>query len=115
MIDERDPVLEALFVAENANEIDDNFTAKVMTNVEKRRRNVIIGRIAIVALLVALELLLSAPLQNSVGTVTRALSAPLLDLGGGQLTWIFAPFNSIAGLLGVVLLVTHALYRKLVH
>ena len=114
MNDERDPILDSLLVAKQQNEVEDNFTAQVMSNVEKHRRNVIIGRFAIVALVVALELLLSAPLQNSVGAATQFLSTALFDLGDGWLAGIFAPLNSIAGLLGMVLLFVHALYRKMV-
>lgn len=114
MNDSRDPVLEALFVTTERVELEDDFTAEVMSSVEKRRRNVIIGRFAIVALVLALELLLSAPLHNSIGAATQFLSTALFDMGDGWLAEIFAPMNSIAGLLGVVLLFVHALYRKLV-
>lgn len=114
MSDERDPLLDSLF-AEVANEqADDNFTAKVMLGIEKRRRNVIIGRIGIIGLLFAFEFLLSAPLQNSVGVLAEALSISLVPIQSEWLAAAFAPLNSIAGLIGMLLLGLHTLHRRMV-
>ena len=114
MSDERDPLLDSLF-AEAANEqADDNFTAKVMLGIEKRRRKVIIGRIGIIGLLFAFEFLLSAPLQNSVGVLADTLSMSLIPIQGEWLAAAFAPLNSIAGLIGMLLRGLHTLHRRMV-
>ena len=78
-----------------------------------RRRNVLIGKLAIVALLVALELLLSAPLQNSASVIAQVLSTSLVELEGGRLALMVAPINSIAGLIGMLLLGMQFLYRRM--
>lgn len=114
MSNERDPLLESLFAQTNVELNDDDFSEQVMTMVERRRRNVMIGRVGFLALLLAFEFLLSAPLQNSVGTVTQALSVSLLDVGNEWLAVIVAPLNSIAGLMGMLLLGLHTLYRRMV-
>ncbi len=44
MSNDRDPLLESLFAEAVYEPVDDNFNAEVMANVEKRRRNVFIGR-----------------------------------------------------------------------
>ena len=81
MSNERDPLLESLF-AQASDELNDiDFVENVMAQVAKRRRNVLLARIGLVLLLAAFELLLSAPLQNSVGIITEALSRSLLDIG----------------------------------
>ena len=114
MSNERDPVLETLF-AESKLEINENgFSDQVMDGVEKRRRNAFLGRIALLALLVAFELLLSEPVQHSVGAMTEMLSSSLFDIKSDWLAIILSPLNSVAGLIGVLLVGLLSLYRKFV-
>jgi len=108
----RDPLLESLFRQAEHDLVEDEFTTRVMDQVATRRRNVLIGRFAIVALIVALELLLSSPLQNSAGVITQALNTSLIDLGSGKLAVTIAPLNSVAGLIGMLLLGTQFFYRR---
>jgi len=115
MSDERDPLLESMFAEAAAQPADDDFNNAVMENVRRRRRNVFIGRAAIVAFIVLFELLLSSPLQNSIGSLTAALSMSLVDLQAGWFASAVEPINSIAGLVGILLLGVHMLYRKMVH
>ena len=91
MNDERDPLLESLFSQAEHELVEDKFTLQVMDRVKKRRRNVLIGRFAIVALIIVLELLLSAPLQNAAGVITQALSTSLIEVESEWLTLVFAP------------------------
>jgi hypothetical protein len=113
MNDERDPLLESLFSQAENELVEDKFTVRVMAGVKKRRRNVLIGRLAIVAALVALELLLSAPLQNTAGAITQVLDVSLIEVESEWLSLVFAPLNSIAGLLGMLLLGMQFLYRRM--
>jgi len=113
MNDERDPLLESLFSQAEHELVEDKFTVQVMAGVKKRRRNVLIGRLAIVALLVALELLLSAPLQNTAGAITQVLGMSLIEVESEWLSLVFAPLNSIAGVLGMLLLSMQFLYRRM--
>lgn len=114
MTDERDPLLESLFAQARVEVQANDFDEKVMAKVERRRRNVLIGRVALVALLVVFEFLLSAPLQNSVGMAVETLSASLIEISNEWLAVFVAPLNSIAGILGMLLLGLHALYRRIV-
>ena len=114
MNDERDPLLESLFSQAERELVEDKFTVQVMDRVKKRRRNVLIGRVAIVALIVVLELLLSAPLQNTAGVITQSLGTSLIEVESEWLTLVFAPLNSIAGLIGMLLLGMQFLYRRMV-
>ncbi len=114
MNDERDPLLEALFAQSVDTPVEENFTAQVMARVEVRRRKILVARIAIVTLLVSLEWLLSSPLQNLVGELTQILSTSLVDVKNEWLALAFAPLNSIAGLIGTLLLGLHIFYRKMV-
>jgi hypothetical protein len=114
MNDERDPLLESLFSQAEHELVEDKFTVQVMAGVKKRRRNVLIGRLGIVALFVALELLLSSPLQNAAGGITQVLSMSLIEVENEWLTRVFGPLNSVAGLLGMMLLGMQFLYRKMV-
>lgn len=113
MNDERDPQLESLFANAAAESPNGSFTDRVMTSVANRRRNVLFGRIAIVALIILLEVLLSAPVQSTVGVIVDLLGAPLIELSQPMLAMILTPVNSIAGVIGGVLLLVHFFYRRL--
>lgn len=119
MSNERDPLLESLFAdaarSQTLATSDGDFIDEVMTNVEARRRNVLLGRIGIIVLIVLFELILSSPLQNSVGVFTNALGTSLIELNNGWIAVLVEPFNSIAGIIGVLLLGMHALYRRVIH
>lgn len=84
------------FVQAERNLEDDDDIRWVMVHVEKRRRSVLLGRLALVALLDVFELLLSAPLQNTAGVITQASSATLLELEKRWIALILAALNSIA-------------------
>ena len=112
MNDERDPLLESLFAKAGRELIDEQFTARVMAGIDRRRRNVLIGRFAVVGLLVALELLLNAPIQNSVGTLADTMGAGLIQLDNEWVAYAVGPLNSIAGVVGVTLLGLHFLFRR---
>ena len=114
MSEERDPLLESWFAEASVEPAEDDFSQKVMTLVEKRRRNVLLGRVGLIAVLILFEFVLSAPLQNSVGVVAEALSTSLLDVRNEWLAVIVEPLNSVAGLIGMLLLGFHAIYRKIV-
>ena len=113
MNNERDPELEVLFADAAAESPNDGFTDKVMTSVASRRRNVMFGRIAIVALIVLLEVLLSAPVQSTVGAIVDVLGTPLIEIRQPMLAMLLTPVNSIAGVIGGVLLLVPILYRRL--
>ncbi len=114
MNNERDPMLEALFAQSADTRVEENFTARVMAQIEARRRKVLVARVAIVTLIIALEWLLSSPLQNFVGELTQILSTSLVDVKNAWLASVIAPLNSIAGLIGMLLLGLHVFYRKMV-
>jgi hypothetical protein len=113
MNDERDPVLEALFEEARQDLSDERFTEAVVARAEARRRRVLSGRLAIAVLLVAFELLLDAPLQHSLGALAEALNTPLFDTGTQWFAILLTPLNSLAGIVGLVLVGVHFLYRKL--
>lgn len=113
MNEPRDPLLESLFAGAKTVVAEDGFTDQVMSRVENRRRNVLVGRVAIVAMLLAMEVLLEAPVNNSLGAFTGWLGTELLDLGASWGATLLAPLNSIAGLLGLGLVGLHALFRRL--
>ncbi len=113
MNDERDPLLESLFAQAESAPADDNFIADVMANINKRHRNVFIGRIAIVTLLVTFELVMASPMQNFVGSITGAMSTALVDVTNEWLSVAVAPINSVAGVMGILLLGLHTLFRRM--
>lgn len=113
MNDERDPLLQSLFAQADQPLPDEHFSADVMSRIEKRGRMVVLGRFGIIAVLVLFELLLSAPLQNTVGALIDVLSTSLIKLDSEWLSVVVAPLNSIAGLIGMMLLGFQGLYRRM--
>jgi hypothetical protein len=114
MTEVRDPFLEALMMQSETDLAEREFTNRVMSMVEVRRRNVLIGRLAILALLVFFEIILSSPLQHSLGVIGQILDTSLVDLENEWAIMFLSPLNSVAGLIGVMLLGMHYLYRKMV-
>lgn len=113
MSDERDAVLDAMFGAAEQDLPAEEFTVSVMAGVNARRRRLVAGRLSVAVLLILLELLLDSPLQNSVGFVTSTLATNLFELEGEWLSFVLSPVNSVAGLLGLLLLGLSVLYRRL--
>jgi hypothetical protein len=114
MTEVRDPFLESLMKQSVTDLSEKEFTNQVMSMVEVRRRNVLIGRLAILALLVFLEIILSSPLQQSLGMIGQILDTSLIDLENKWAIMFLSPLNSVAGLIGMMLLGMHYLYRKMV-
>lgn len=115
MSDERDPLLESLFDAADAGLEDEAFTNAVVDRIKNRRGTVLVSRLAVLALLVALEVVLESPLQASLGVVAEVLGMSLIELENEWLAFLVAPVNSVAGLLGITLLALNALYRRLLY
>ncbi len=114
MNNDRDPQLEAL-IATNAGETPNGeFANRVMSSVDSRQRNVLFGRISIVILIVALDLILSAPLSGTIGAIADGLSTPLIDIQNEWAALMLGPLNSVAGVIGMLLLVLHFLYRRVI-
>ena len=112
MSNDRDPVLEALFEKTRPEISENEFVETVMARVDKRRRNVMIGRVLIIALILLIEFLPSSPLQNSVGKMAQSLGTELVTLDTAWWAFIVAPVNSIAGIVGMFMLGLHVLYRR---
>ena len=111
---EHDPQLEALFANAAIETPNGDFADRVMNGVDRRRRNVWVTRIGIVAAIVLLEVLLAAPVKTTIGAFAYWLSAPLFPMDDGWVSTLLDPFNSAAGIVGALLLCGHILYRKVI-
>ncbi len=115
MSEDRDHVLDALFT-ESTEPLDDRaFLHEVTRHIESRRRRVPGGRLTVLVLLVALEVILDSPLQSSLGAAADLLGGDLLSIEHEWLAFVLAPINSAAGVLGALLLGLHYLYRKMLY
>ena len=113
MTTERDPMLQSLFDAAEQNLSDQEFTNAVFERAEKSSRNVQIFRMAILAFIILLEVLLESPLRNSLGVMVEVLDMDLFELGDGWLGFLVAPLNSLAGIVAVTLLGVNLMFRRL--
>ncbi len=115
MTDEFDPTLEALFEAAEQDLADDAFIERVSAQRSGRRRRLLAGRVGLVLAIVALEFVLQSPLQQSLGIVSELLGTPVFAIRGEWLEFAFGPINTVAGIVGTVLVSLHLLIRRLVH
>jgi hypothetical protein len=115
MNDDRDPRLELLFEEAESSLADDAFIEAVNDSLRRRRRRILFGRLAILAALVVLEVVLESPLRLYLGVVADVLGTPLLPMHDDWLAFVVAPINSVAGLVGLVLLGLNMLYRKIIY
>ena len=115
MNEHRDPLLESLFEKAEETLQDESFTAEVSEGVRNRRRRVLAGRLLVAVLLLVLELVLDSPLQASLGVVGDALVTSIYPVGHDWLAFILAPVNTVAGLIGLILLILHFVFRKLTY
>lgn len=114
MTSDRDPTLQSLFDAAEQNLADAEFTGAVVDRMNRRRRQLLLGRVAVVAAIVVLEIIPESPLRSSMGLVVEALSRDLVPVGDGWLGFLVAPLNSLAGLVGMTLLGLNLLFRRIV-
>ncbi len=115
MTDPLDRKLEALFEAAEQDLVDDAFIERIRDQLSGRRRRLIAGRVAVLVAIVALEFVLQSPLQQSLGIVTDVLGTPVFAIQGAWLEFAFGPINTVAGIVGTVLVSMHLLIRRLVH
>ena len=112
---ERDAVLLSYFRDAEQEFDDPGFTDAVAARMKQRRRNLLLGKIAIVVSIVLLEVLLESPVQHSLGRFTEVLGRDLIPIGGGWIGFFLSPLNSIAGLVGMTLIGLNLLYRRIVY
>ena len=113
MTSERDPMLQSLFDEARQDFADPEFTAAIFDRINKRKRDVQIFRVAILVLIVLIEVLLESPLRNSLGMMVDVLDMDLFAVGDGWVGFFVAPLNSLAGLVGMILLGVNLLFRRL--
>lgn len=115
MTDDHDPLVASMFADAERGFDDPDFIDAVMKRIRSRRRRVLFARALIVAALIALEVVLESPLQNSLGILGEVLGDPLIAINDGWINYLLSPVNSIAGLIGLTLLGLNLLYRRIVH
>lgn len=112
MRDELDPDLLSLFEEQQPIPGSTDFTARVMAGVDRRRIGFRALQLGIVILLIALELVFESPISQSMGALNSAMKSSVLELEGDWISFILEPVNSVAGVLGMVLLGVHFLMRR---
>lgn len=113
MTNDHDPRLETLFAISEQDLAEEAFTANVMSHIDRMRRRTaaLWGGVALVLAICAW--LISIPLLNAMSLVTQILPSTLVDLDNSWLAQVFAPINSIGGLVVLGLIGLRAAYRKI--
>ena len=113
MTTDRDPLLESLFAAARQDLAGEEFADDVMLRIDKLRRRAIIGWIFVGVVAAAIAFMLSGPIVLAVNLTTQILPESLIELHDRRLAQVFAPVNSIAGVVGLGLLGLRVAYRKI--
>jgi hypothetical protein len=104
MTDQRDPILERVFVAADQDATDETFTVQVMSGIDAMARWAFLGRLAVGLALTVAAALFAPALQSAVGALNETLRAPLFDLAANPPYRLFSPLNSAASLLVVAVI-----------
>lgn len=115
MTEERDPRLEALFDAARQEPSGDDFAAGVMARVDRLRRRALIGWASLAVAFLAVAWLLSGPLTEAVGLVTRLLPQSLIEIDAGDefFAQLLAPINSVAAAVALGFFALRFVYKKI--
>ena len=110
--DNRDPRLQNLF-AEAEQELESEvFTTSVLNQTRAFRYRIMAGWSLAALTLALIAWLLEIP-QELPQLVAQSLTATLVDLGDGWLSWIFSPINNIASLIVLSIRALHVAMKKL--
>ncbi|MEM7763072.1 MAG: hypothetical protein AAF290_03265 [Pseudomonadota bacterium] len=112
MSDHNDPDLQALFDQQPVVQNSEAFVADVIAAAGRRRMHWLAWRAAIVAGLILLELVFESPISHSLGVLGSAMKTPVISLQDDWAAFLIEPINSVAGVLGLVLLGVHVLLRR---
>ena len=108
-----DPVVLRLFEEREEPLSDAHFLNELNHRVARRRQRILLTRFALIALALLLEVLLDSPVRHSVVGLAEALSTTLYSTNNRWLDYLLSPVNSIAGMLGALLVGAHILHRRL--
>lgn len=112
MRDELDSDLQSLFEQQQPIPGSNDFTARVMARVDRRQMGFRALQLGILILLVGLELVFESPISQSMGALNSAMKSSVLELEDEWISFVLEPVNSVAGVLGMVLLGVHFLMRR---
>ena len=102
MNEDRDPVLQALFVDAQQDLKSEEFVAGVMTRVQQLKQRVIAGATGATVLALVIALLLSVPVFDLAFVATDALAIEIISIGNSTAAWLLAPINNIATMIVVL-------------
>lgn len=110
-----DKGIQDLFDAARNDAPDAAFVATVMAKVNAQRRHTLVVWTLAGVVLLAVAAMLTGPVTEAVGLLTRLMPQPLVEAGleDALITQFLAPLNSVAAIVGVSLLVLLYAVRKL--
>ena len=98
MTDDRDPILQGLFVEAQQDLDGDGFIAQVLARTNRMRYQILTGLVCLGLMLAAGSWFFAIPLEAA-QLIAQLLTIALIDLGDGWLAWLFSPVNNVASLL----------------
>ncbi|MCP4300228.1 MAG: DUF5056 domain-containing protein [Gammaproteobacteria bacterium] len=113
MNNDLDPRLQTLFADAKQELADEDFTARVMSQVDKLTRRKIIAWACVGLVLVPGAWLLAGLLQDTVSLLTQVVPISLADVQNRWLATVLSPVNSVASLVVFGLFALRIAYKKI--
>lgn len=113
MTADRDPMLQGLFDIARRDPAGEQFVARIMSDINRRRRWTMFARLFIGVVLLVGAWLVAVPVQDAVNLMIQILPESLIELEHQRAARVLAPLNSIAGLVAVGVLGLGLALRKL--
>lgn len=113
MTNDRDPTLQTLFSIAGRDLPEEAFSAQVMSKIDRQRRRTAFGWSAVYLLLVPCVLFLVFLLHDAAEVAAQILPTALIEVDENRFSQIFAPVNSIPGVVVIGLITLRAAYNKI--
>ena len=102
MTEDRDPILQALFMTESEDLPGDEFVAGVMRRTSRRKHYIYLAGLGGTIILVLLSWMFAWPLTDVAMAFSRMMGIEIIPLGNNLVNLLLLPVNNLATLLIVV-------------
>ncbi len=112
-MEDRDPMLQALFAEAEQQHSDEDFVTQVMAKVDQQVRWRRIRWVCLYAILIVLAWMLAEPIQELVYLALPWLTQPLIEAPSAALNQWLLPVNNLATVLALSGMLLYKSYRRL--
>jgi len=113
MADDRDPLLESLFLEASHEMEGKEFTALAIAAPQRLKQKLLAAGFGIMCLIALCAWLLALPMQEFALLSVNLLSTNLVDLGETQTAWLLSPVNNLASILILSIKLCRSIWKRI--